>query len=412
MFTGCEDEEEPFGSPYDLMIVGRSEVVPETTHDYTLGNITNPESYNWTVSGPAEIVGASNGATVTVKFGEVGDVTISVSNGVDSGTKSVTVAETEASVTARLRGGSGVLRNGESDTVFFEFDAPVSEIGDFGFNTEDSTAFNRGAKPFVSGSLGDLVRIDARHYYAIYTAGTGNGTPEAKFENITSTAEYGSVNIDSAYVQLYRVDNIAPVADLTYSADYVKAGNTVTATVTFSEEVMPVNPNDTLMFATFSGVGISGRDTLMATNNPRVYTFDYTADEAGSGPVQIRLDGIVDFAGNELAGRNNANKLVVDNANPTVMGTAVDSGSGATITIVSTEPGTGMYLILEEGKAAPTTPKDFMDAKGILRSVQLSGANSATVTQALAEGNYTVYFMAMDRAGNYSDIESGALTMD
>lgn len=418
-FTACEDDEyDEIGGPYRLRILGSETVAPESTEEFTIGNFTNPETYTWTVSGPAQIVGSSTGNTVNVMFTSVGEVTISVSNGEDSGSMMVEVANVAPGVTATLdttaMGQMKALRNGESDTVFFEFDAPFRDIESLGINTEDSTAFNQGAEPFVSGTLGELNQLDDGRYYAIYTAGSGNGTPEAKFTNIIATSVYGSDTIETAYVQLYRVDNTAPVVDFTYSQPSANTGTVVTVTANFSEAVMPADPADTLLFVTLSGAGVSERDTLMATDDPRVYTFEYeVSEDASNGPVQIDVEGVVDFAGNELAGVNNASDLVIDNTNPTVTGTATDAGSSASITIGSDEAGTGMYLIMRAGADAPTDAEEFIGAEGVAsRTVQLTAGGVRTVTQALAAGNYVVYFMAMDAAGNYSDIQTSSLTMD
>ncbi|WP_377469356.1 hypothetical protein [Pontibacter silvestris] len=419
-FTACDDDDnEPFFDPTRLAIGGPDEVAPGTNRNYTIGNITSPETYTWSVEGPAQIVGSNTGATITVAFQSVGEAVITATNGTETGRLTVEVANVAPAVTATLdttaMGQQKALRNGESDTVFFEFDAPFRDIESFGINTEDSTAFNQGTEPFTSGTLGELSQLDNGRYYAIYTAGPGNGTPEAKFANIIATSEYGSDTVETAYVQLYRVDNIAPVVDFTYSQPTANEGTVVTVTATFSEAVMPADPADTLLFVTLSGAGTSAeRDTLMATDNPLVYTFEYEVSEtATNGPVQIGIEGVVDFAGNELAGVNNASDLVIDNTNPTVTGTATDAGNSASIAISSTEAGTGMYLIMRAGADAPTDADEFMAAQGVAsRSVELTAGTSKTVTQALAAGNYVVYFMAMDAAGNYSGIESNNLIMN
>lgn len=412
-FTACnEDEVEPFYNPSRLVIGGLDEVAPGTTQEYTIGSVVNPETYTWSVEGPAQIVGTTTGATVTVQFQSVGEAVLTASNGADTGRLTVEVGDVEPVVTATVTD-MGALRSGQSDTVFFEFDAPISGMPTLALNTEDSTGFNQGNTPFVSGTLGNLVQVDEQNYYAIYTAGAGNGTPEAKLTNIIATSAYGADTVASAYVQLYRVDNIAPVADLTYSQERANNGTVVTVTATFSEEVMPANPADPLLFVTLSGVGGSETDTLMATGNPNVYTFEYEVG-AGNGSLQVELEDVVDLAGNELAGVNNASMLVVDNTKPVVTGTATDAGAGASIALGSSEAGTGMYLILNEGTDAPADAEEFMAAEGAVasRSVQFTAGGVKTVTQALATGSYDVYYMAVDEAGNYSDIKTSGLTMN
>jgi len=412
-FTACDDDEvEPFENAYRLALGGPDVASPGTSQTYTVGNVVNPEAYTWSVEGPAQIVGAATGATVTVQFQSVGEAIITATNGTDTGRITVQVGNVEPAVTAALKN-KGALRSGESDTVFFEFDAPFSTMPTLALNTADSTGFNQGEEPFVSGSLGALTKgEDDQHYYAIYTAGEGNGTPEAKFANIIATDAYGADTVQSAYVQLYRVDNIAPVADLTYSQQKASSGTVVTVTATFSEAVMPADPADSLLFITISNVGTSERDTLMATDNPQVYTFEYEVGE-GNGLVEVGLESIVDLAGNELAGVNNTSALVVDNTTPVITGTATDAGTAASIVVSSTESGTGMYVVMNAGSTKPANPEAFIAANGVASgSVQLTAGSAKTIAQAIAKGNYVVYFLAMDEAGNYSTITSDDLTMN
>jgi len=415
-FTACDDNEvEPFLNPYRLAIGGPDEVAPGTSRDFTIGSVENADAYSWSVEGPAQIVGAATGATITVQFQSVGEAIITATNGSDTGKLTVEIADVAPAVSATLdttsTGAMKALRNGQSDTVFFHFDAPLSVMPTLAINTEDSTAYNKGEDPFVSGSLGSLTKASDSEYYAIYTAGAGNGTPEAKLSNIIATSAYGSDTVNAAYVQLFRVDNIAPVADITYSQNRANKGSMVTATVTFSEEVMSANGG--MLFAMLSGGGISERDTLMATANPRVYTIDHMVSGDGNGAVQVQLQNIVDYAGNALAGTNNGSMLVVDNIRPVVTGNSIDSGTSATITIGSSEAGTGMYVILNAAATAPTTATAFMDATGVAsRSVSFTTPGVMTVSQALAKGSYKVYYMAMDEAGNYSSITSSNLVMD
>lgn len=412
MFTGCEDELESFDGPYQITIKGPTEVIPESTIVYDLGNIQNPESYNWTVEGPAQIVGASSGATVSVKFTSFGDVRIIVTNGVDKGVKRVEVTQKKADVTAKLTD-TGVLRNGQSDTVFFNFAVPVEGMPTLSLLTaDDSTAFNKG-EPFLSGTIGELQKKDEKTFFAIYTAGEGNGTPEAMLRDIKSTAAYGSLAIDSAIVQLYRVDNIAPVANITYSSESVQGGSPVTITVTFSEAVMSATPGTKKLFLTLNGAGNSETVELKPTSNNRVYTYEFTPKQ-GNGVVNVSLNNIVDLAGNRLNGVNNGTVLQVDSIAPVVTGAAVDAGNYASITLSSTEAGTVSYLVMKAGSDAPTTGAAFTAAKGVAKgSVELTSANQVkTIAQDLAKGDYVVYFMATDKAGNTSTITSGSLKMD
>ena len=130
--VACEDDEaELFEGPYRLSLGGPASVRPETTRAYTIGDVLNPDSYNWTVTGPAEIVGSATGATVNVKFNSIGDVTLSVSNGRDSRTMPISVTALPGTqkfaMTSRLND-PGVLKNGETDIITLTFNQSLADI--------------------------------------------------------------------------------------------------------------------------------------------------------------------------------------------------------------------------------------------------------------------------------------------
>lgn len=404
LFTACGDDDSTFDGPFRLNIAGPSEVRPESTEEYTIGDFTNPGSYTWTVSGPATINGSASGNTISVTFGEVGDVVITVTNGTDNGTYTVEVADTEPAVEVELQG-TGVLRNGMTDTVFFNFNAPIVDAPTFAMNTTDSTQFN-GGNPFVSGTLGalEMYKSKADVYYALYTAGTGNGTPEALFQDIKSTTTYGEVNIDSAFVQLYRVDNTAPIADISYSDDMVNDSTVVTVTVTFTEEVMfdfTQATVDSAIYVSFDGAGVlTETDTLQPTDDPKVFTYEYTVNGEGNGTVDVTLSNVVDLAGNPVALVNN-DEFAVDNIAPTILITsAVDTGDYVELSITSSEGGVASYMILGDGEDAPTSADDF---GGGLFSGDISATGSTEL--AVPSGEYDVYFIVTDNAGNVSAID-------
>jgi len=403
----CSEDDANFNGPYRLNIVGSSEVRPESSGvEYTLGDFSNPEDYSWTVEGPATINGSATGKTIIVDFQEVGNVTISVTNGGDAnGHLTVVVAETEPAVTASLNG-TGVLKSGASDTVFFDFDAPIQGTPTLEI-TSDSTQLNAG-KPFISGTLGALTEIDADSYYAVYTAGSGNGLPEAVFYGIESTDDYGAVTVDTAYVQLYRVDNIAPVATLSYSSTTVNDSTVLTVTATFTEPVRNIDPMDSAILISFSGAGVAAEtDTLEATDDPLVYTYDYVVNGNVVGPANLDVDisNAMDMAANVLAPVNNTSEVVIENTDPTILLNNAVAGADAgtaVFSMTSSDTGTGWYLILDDGDDAPTELSDFEGSA----SFDLSAGVSASRTISIAQGDYDVYFIAGDEYGNYSDISA------
>ncbi|WP_017731390.1 hypothetical protein [Nafulsella turpanensis] len=406
-FAACEEEAPVFDGPYRLIFLGPQEVVPGETAVYSIGDMVDAEAYTWTVEGPAAIVGDATGTTVEVEFLGVGDVVLGASNGTISGTYEVAVAGVEPAVTASLTG-TGVLANEMSDTVFFAFDAPLAEDPNIEMVTEEGA--------FVSGTLGELTAIDPQNYFVVYTAGEGNGTPEVLLTEITATDEFGATTVDSAFVSLYRVDNFNPIVDVTFSDDTVMAGENVAVTANFNEEVMNANPEDSVLYITFTVNGEMMRDTLEATADPLVYTFDYTAE--GDGIVEVGFENIADLAGNaELVVVSD--DLRIDNTAPEIIETATgatDEGDYAEITITSTEAGTGMYVIMDSAAEPVTNAEEFSAAEGVASgSVELRAGDllfSGSDVESLEAGDYTVYYMVMDMAGNTSSITSSALIMD
>ncbi|AHM62439.1 hypothetical protein D770_20950 [Flammeovirgaceae bacterium 311] len=407
--VSCEDYEmDEFTGPYRLNLAGPEHVAPGDEEEYTIGDIANPESYNWTVTGPATITSGTTGNTVTVAFQEqVGDVTLSVTNGRDSRDYHITVENVEPAVSTSYNpAGYGALMSGASDTVFFSFDAPLAKDPDLLMNEDISE--------FMSGSLGELIKVDAQNYYAIYTAGEGNGTPQAMFRNIIAASTYGSDTLDSVMVQLYRVDNIAPVADVSYSEQLVNDSTVVTVTVTFSEAVTFANRADSALYVTFSGAGVeTERDTLVqSSDDPLVYTYEYTVNGEGNGTVDVEFENIMDQAGNPLTIVNYESELMVDNFRPVVLGTAMANGSSAIISISANEAATGMYLILDSEEDAPEDAEAFMEMSGVASgSLELNAITPKRTTVGLTSGEYVVYFLAQDRAGNYSTIQDTSLTI-
>lgn len=385
---------------------------PESTRQYTIGDIVNPETYTWSVvEGPAEITSGATGSTVDVLFKTIGEVKLLVTNGRDSRTLTIAVTPPRSAgkdvftMTSTLNN-PGVLRSGESDTLFLNFNQSLANNPTVSIINSDTT--------FQSGTLGAVQKLSGMRYYTIYTAGEGNGTPTVLVSGIEANAAFGGAKLANQQAKLYRIDNVAPVADVAYSQQSARNGSEVTGTVTFNEPVKFADPTKEAMLIMFSGPGVTAKtDTLVATDDPLVYTFDYTVTSESNGRLMVALDNISDMAGNSLAAVNNANGLMIDNLAPAVAGTATDRGQNATVTITSTESGTGRYLILKSGATAPTTVQEFMDMTGVASgSMDLVAGTPSTAAVAIENGTYNVYFLARDAAGNYSTIQSSTLVMN
>lgn len=409
----CSDDDD-FGGPYRITIDGPVEVTAADTETYSIGDIADPGSYSWSVEGPASIDGGASGGEVMIDFTGVGEVIITVGNGTDTGYLVVHSVEVEPEVMVILNGG-GALREGETDTVFFEFGAPLMDNPAFAMNT-DTSGFNYPDLAFTSGVLGDLVKVDDDTYYALYTAGEGNGTPEALFQDVQSSSEFGGVSFDSAYVQLYRVDNIAPVADISYSDTRVNDSTVITITVTFSEVVEAANPaSDSSILISFDGAGVmSETDTLMPTGNMNEYMYEYTVNGEGNGNLEITIDNFADIAGNTNI--IYSEEVIIDNIPPTIV-YEVDGDTGAATIYLAVgnfgdfQEGTGWYAVFPDGADAPTTLDDFEDAIAT-GSKEMQTEGYAIFNVALAAGEYDVYLIGSDMAGNMSSIAMEDVTID
>lgn len=413
--ASCSDDDEvdDLSGPFFLTINGPDEVVPGVQREYSVENYTPERNYTWSVEGPAQIIGDASGQSITVEFTGLGEAVIKVENNRDNGNLTVAVEQVEPEVTTTLESegiiGEGMLSSGQQDTIFFEFNAPLTADPSIAMNTGKSFF---GADPaFTSGTLGDLVKINSTTYYAIYTAGAGNGTPEAAITGLEATETFTS---DELHVLLFEVDNTAPVVDLSFSDNTVSDGTEVTVTATFSEPVRFENPADSALLISYSGGGMSVTgDTLQSTDDPRVYSYTFTADGGGAdGTVTFDIENVVDMAGNPLAAINNNAGLTIDNNfSGTVTGTAMDSGDFATISMTSTESGTGQYVVLNTGADAPTSADDF-DGGIASGSMTLNAGVMKSVNQSLPSGDYDVYFIGRDEADNYSAITTVGFTMD
>lgn len=394
LLSSCEDDESSIITPYIVTIDGVTEVTPNTTETYSIGDMSDGvENYSWSITGPGTIDGETSGKSIDVTFTGVGEVVLTVTNGTDSGTRTITVDEVSPGVTVSLNG-YGKLKSGDSDTVYFAFDAPVASIGDY--------ELTNGI-----GSIGTLTKIDDSNYYLIFTAGDTEGVSELYIDTLTSTETYGSAGLDSVYLDLYEVDNTLPIAALTYSELVVNDSTIVTVTATFSEEI------DSVAFISFSGAGVEAEtDTLQTTSDALVYTYEYVVNGGGNGTVTVSLD-VQDQAGNELGGVSGASLLTVDNTAPVIIMT-VEGGTGvATLDVTSSEIITGSYVIVASGDDGPEDASDLISFSDAVASGSLEFSTlNDEIPVSLTAGDYDVYFVGMDEAGNYSSLSTASVSVD
>lgn len=404
----CEDSSSELSSPYMVDIEGPTEVYPEQTGSYTIGDIDGAESFSWTISGPGYIVGSTTGATIEIYYSAVGEIELTVTNGDDTGTRIIDIYEVDPDVAVSLNG-YGKLKEGVSDTVYLIFPAAITSIEGITMLSSTDTSYVTGSLAFSSGSLSGLTKVDDYTYYTIYTAGSGNGTPEALITKVVTTEDYGSNTWDSTYIQLYTVDNTIPIASLSYSQEEANDSTIVDITVTFTEAI------DTLVvpYISFSGGGVADEtDALVATSDELVYTYSYIVNGNGNGTVTIALEGITDEAGNALGGITDASVLEIDNVDPVIAFTVSGGDGVATLGVATSEAIEGMYLVLESGEDGPAEASEFGSFSGVLSGDVSFSSLTNQYPLALDPGTYDFYFLAMDESGNYSAVKSATATVN
>jgi hypothetical protein len=410
--SSCEDEMSKFEQqdPDRLFVTGPRTAEPDSEATYSVAS----GSVSWSVTGPATL-SATSGEEVVVSFTGSGDVQISVSGGGLTGIADIAVSDItfEVGVSYAL---SGVVRDGSSDTVFFTFPRNLKAIPDFrqnGTNAADTSIFDVvdgiGQTPF--SSTGEVVLTALSKYkgsnsvfYSIYTGGSDEGQIEALMQNISIVDNYGGASVDSLYFQLHQVDNVAPIVDMNNSGWDVAVANDdtdVALSITFNEAVRPIAKGEggsgvITVDVAYSDLVGSVTDTLTATDDPAVWQLMLTVSGGSDGSLDVTVDPaqMIDLAGNVVTFPVGADvvSLNIDNTAAVAGGTASDFGNH--ILQIVTANGDDKWLVLESDPDvdAPTVG-DFDDA--------MQGDDHVVV----APGDYDVYFINVDAAGNVSAID-------
>lgn len=174
------------------------------------------------------------------------------------------------------------------------------------------------------------------------------------------------------------------------------------------------NEKDALSFQSVNADGFHAVKVATLTNDNETkdyVVYAYAVDKVGNRSGYICSDGIV-----------------VDDEAPTLtLSTPTkDDGkltdSSATITLNTSEVGTYFYILKEDKEAAPFGMDDFAtgttangkttwEAKsGVTSGSMAEESNTLTLTGLEAKTDYVLYVMAVDEAGNASDIKSKEFT--
>jgi hypothetical protein len=175
----------------------------------------------------------------------------------------------------------------------------------------------------------------------------------------------------------------------------------VALTITFNEAVRPIAKGEggsgvITVDVAYSDLVGSVTDTLTATDDPAVWQLLRTVSGGSNGSLDVTVDPaqMIDLAGNVVTFPVGADvvSLNIDNTAAVAGGTPSDFGNH--ILQIVTANGDDKWLVLESDPDvdAPTVG-DFDDA--------MQGDDHVVV----APGDYDVYFINVDAAGNVSAID-------
>jgi autotransporter-associated beta strand protein len=281
------------------------------------------------------------------------------------------------------------LRIGETATVTITFNERVS-----GLDTGDFTVAN--------GSLSNLSSSDGGLTW------TATFTPSANISNATNlitlnntgvmdlAGNIGSGTTDSVN---YAIDTQRPTASIMVTDIELKAGQSTTVTITFSEAVVGLTAADfTVANAALSNLTTSDNITWTATLTPGANVTDATN--------LITLDnfGYTDTVGNPGDAPINSNNYAIDTQRPMTLSvlvadTTLKAGQSTTVTITFSEAVTGLDV------------SDFTVVDGVLSGLSTAdGGLTWTATLTPVTGKvHSGLQVALNNAG-YTDLAGNAGT--
>ena len=307
---------------------------------------------------------------------------------------------------------------GESLTLTFTFsEVPV------GFSASDITVTNGT----VSGLTVDAT--DSKVYTATLALSNtlSSGTSvvsvaSSKFYDVAGNANTVSsslsVTIDSV---VPTVSSVAITSATGAQSNYLNAGDTVTATATFSEAVTVDTTSGTPYLSLNIG-GTAVQAAYASGSGTTALTFTYTvlSGQTDAGGISIDANSLNLNSGTiKDAAANNAtitHSAVTDNANymvdataPTASVTTATLANTSSATVQSSETGTA-YLV--KSSVSVTNEASITSAADTAwNSVAISSANTNTslALTGLLNGSYQLY--TVDAAGNLSTVSTNSVTV-
>lgn len=267
--------------------------------------------------------GANQAAVLTLAApgaaGSLGANKALVVDGVRPAATNITLSDTALSI-------------GETATVTITFNERVS-----GLTTSDFTVAN-GSLSNLSSSDGGLT------WTATFTpsANVSDATNLITLDNTGVQDLAGNIGSGTTNSDNYAIDTESPTASIVVTDIELKAGQSTTVTITFSEAVVGLTTADfTAANATLSNLTTSDNITWTATLTPDANVTDATN--------LITLDnfGYTDIAGNPGGAPTDSNNYAIDTQRPTaisvqVTDTTLKAGQSTTVTITFSETVTGL----------------------------------------------------------------------
>lgn len=298
------------------------------------GSLSNPSSSDggltWTATftPSANITNASNIITlnntgVMDSAGNIGSgTTDSVNYAIDTQRPTATIVVTDTT-----------LKAGQTTTVTITFNEAVSGLGIGDFTVDNGTLSG------LSSNDGGIT------WTATLTPGA-NVTDTSNLASLDNTGyidQAGNAGTGSTDSNNYAIDTQHPTATSVQVADTaLKAGQTTTVTITFSEAVTGLTTTD---FSVANGA----LSNLSSSDGGLTWTATLTPDaDVTDAANLITLDntGYTDAAGNTGTGTTDSNNYAIDSQRPTahivVSNTSLSIGDSTTVTITFSEAVSGL----------------------------------------------------------------------
>ena len=290
---------------------------------------------------------------------------------------SVTIDKT--SPTAALSFSQGTVHFGDSITITATIsepilDSPVLTLSLFGGNALATTTFTK---------------TDSTHYTFTHTVGAGNGTTTVALGAATDLAGNVIASAPTSGADFF-VDNIAPLASVSFSRNPARAGDATVISFTTSE---PIDAGTPLL------VSLSGANTLAATSTARAdsthFSFSYTVG-AGDGAATVSVSGAKDTAGNAIvATPTSGGTLTIDNKAPVITVANPDSAPAHSKTVSAT--------------ASDGTLSQNITTGTLCDGTLSFGAFATTTFSAEADNGKKICYRATDEAGNFAFLFSAPI---